>query len=204
MNKNGLLYDSNISKERLEDLRKGDGKNSLTFNELSKGIEKITGVVISDSQLCKYENYKKDVQMNINNLLAISKYYGVSMEYILGLTETKSSDTTDQYISDNFGLSDKSIKRLKSFQKENRVNKSFINLILENDTFWNEFPKIFNKFCEISSKKDTLEFDQDGYAFCKFSLNQFFGSFLDDLYEKHKIKLRKLFEIKKKERKKND
>lgn len=131
-------YDPSILATRIEDLRKDDGVNGLTFKQLSKRIMEKTGVSISAMQLSKYENADLKQRMNINNLLALADYYDVSIDYLIGRSESKSNDTTDQYISSKFGLSDdamKMLERLKIYTGGFRPRNahSLLNPILENN-----------------------------------------------------------------------
>ena len=87
-----LLYDSGLISERITNLRKGNGVNGLTLKQLQKGILEKTGVSITDVQLSKYENSDLKERMNINNALALADYYNVSLDYLIGRSNTKSID----------------------------------------------------------------------------------------------------------------
>ena len=94
--------------ERLKDLRV---ERDLTLEQLAEQ----TG--ISKSALGKYEadDYKDISPFSIAEL---AKFYGVSADYLMGLTETKNHPNTDLH---NLHLSDDMIDVLKSGKLNNRL-----------------------------------------------------------------------------------
>ena len=94
--------------ERLKDLRTERG---LDIAEVAKA----TG--LSSSALSNYENDEgKDISHRA--ILALARFYGVSADYLLGLTETKNhpnADLADLHLSDN------TIKLLRSGKINNRL-----------------------------------------------------------------------------------
>ena len=94
--------------ERLKDLRVEKG---LTLEQLAEQ----TG--ISKSALGKYETEEyKD--MSPFNLATLAKFYGVSTDYLLGLTEQKNHPNAD---INNLNLSDDMIDLLESGKINNRL-----------------------------------------------------------------------------------
>lgn len=94
--------------ERLKDLRSERG---LDIAEVAKA----TG--LSSSALSNYENDEgKDISHRA--ILALAKFYGVSADYLLGLTETKKHPNADL---DDLHLSDDMIGLLKSGRINNRL-----------------------------------------------------------------------------------
>ena len=94
--------------ERLKDLRTERG---LDIAEVAKA----TG--ISSSALSNYENDEgKDISHRA--ILALARFYGVSADYLLGLTETKNHPNADL---DDLHLSDDVIGLLKSGRINNRL-----------------------------------------------------------------------------------
>ena len=74
--------------ERLKDLRV---ERNLILDELAEQ----TG--ISRSSLSHYEN-KEDKDISHTTLIKLAKFYGVTTDYLLGLTDTKNHSGTDQVI----------------------------------------------------------------------------------------------------------
>lgn len=193
-----LLFDKCAFSERLTDLRKGDGINSLTLAELSKGIESKTGVYISAAQLGKYENAEKRERININNLLALEKYYDVSLDFLIGRNTTKSDNKTDKHTAKKFGLSDKSMKLLEAINHGNsafvwedkiehvgnkKVSSKLINLILENDDFRNNFDDLLLDYVNAENKSNATHLSKTrDVDIAKYSLEALFRKLIDDIY----------------------
>lgn len=136
-------YDLNMLSERIDGLRNDVKGKKDTQIQLSKKIEEKTGVSISNTTLGKFENTKDLSGIKLINLIAIANYYEVSLDYLLGKTDSKSVNITDQIISNKLSLSDKSIKNLSWLSKnksydENAFKTKLINFILENDWFLTE------------------------------------------------------------------
>ena len=94
--------------EKLKDLRV---ERHLTLEQLAEE----TG--LSKSALGKYESDDfKDISPF--SIVTLAKYYGVSTDYLLGLTETKNHPTTDLH---DLHLSDDMIDLLKSGKLNNRL-----------------------------------------------------------------------------------
>ena len=103
------------TKERLEDLRK---EKKLTFEQLANCLTN-AGTSITHTSLRNYEIndplhslYDRTRGMSIQNLVALAEFYDVSIDYILGLSDSKKR----QYYSVNkqLGLSDKAIEQIRS------------------------------------------------------------------------------------------
>ena len=111
-----MLYDEArmaLSKERLEDLRK---EKKLSFEQLSKQLAE-RGVNISHTNLKNYEIndpvhplYGRTRSMSIEYLVAFADFYDVSVEYLLGLSNSRKREYHD--ISEQRNLSDGAIEEL--------------------------------------------------------------------------------------------
>lgn len=94
--------------ERLKDLRV---KRGLTLKQLAEQ----TG--LSASALGSYET-DDDKEISPYSVTTLAKFYGVSTDYLLGLTETKNHPNTELH---ELGLSDEMIELLKSGRINNRL-----------------------------------------------------------------------------------
>ena len=93
-----MLYDEArmaLTKERLEDLRK---EKKLSFEQLSKQLAE-RGVNISHTNLKHYEItdpihplYGRTRSMSIEYLTAFADFYDVSVEYLLGLSNSRKKE----------------------------------------------------------------------------------------------------------------
>ena len=164
MKKKELFYDLSKLSERIEDLRKGDGINKVTLDELSKAIENKTGEQISKTTLSNYENNDDMGRMRISNLIALANTYDVSIDYLLGKTNSKKHNYTDQMASNKYSLSDDSLSKLthmtnnKEFNN-NEIKLKFINHIIENDKFLNEIPLLLVKYYKACYNQSTIDND---------------------------------------------
>lgn len=114
--------------ERLKDLRVDRG---LTLEQLAEA----TG--ISRAALGKYEGDEyKDISPF--SIAALAKFYGVSSDYLMGLTETKNHSNTDLH---DLHLSDEMITVLKSGKIDNRLlcelatHKDFQRLMVDMEIY---------------------------------------------------------------------
>lgn len=102
-----------------DDLRKKIGTNinnllalrNMTQKELAKRIG------VTDNTISYFCNGKRTP--NIEQIISISKVMNISADYILGLSETATSDKDLQYICDYTGLSDESVKFLHHCKEHN-------------------------------------------------------------------------------------
>lgn len=206
MKEEKLLYDINTLSERIEDLRKGDGRKKCTLTTLSNNIEKKTGVSISHTQLGKYENPDLIEKPNINYLLAIASYYNVSIDYLLGKTNSKSKNYTDQMTSNKFGISDLAMKKLSYLNNnsnnennENNFKLHLINRIIENEKFITELAENLITFYKANDNKmntnDKLKKDYgvSTLDISRYALNKVFEQFTEEIYKEDSTKFTKHF-----------
>ncbi len=195
-----MKYDTDILAEHLSDLRTQRKKGKLTYVQLSEEIFEKTGISISHSQLNKYERLGNTEAMSVNNLLALAEFYNVSIEYLLGINDSKSTNVTDKHTATKFGLTDKSMDRLKSLKNNNTILLKVVNCILEDDDFWKDFPPLVSDFFDVSERKNNLDFERKELEISKFSLCELFKETLDRVFEKVRPTSKKLFDIPKKRR----
>ena len=80
---------------------------------------------------------------SLENLCKIADFYGVSTDYLLGRTPTKTSDMDKRAMCDYSGLTESALELLHSF-KDNPDYSRIISAILENETFQAILPQIPN------------------------------------------------------------
>ncbi len=105
-----------VMAERLKTLRE---KRGLSHERLSKAIKEKYGIEISSDSLMNYEvsdknhtKFGKNRGMRVQYLHCLSDFYGVSSDYILGISDVKPSDITAQSVIEYIGLSDDTVKTL--------------------------------------------------------------------------------------------
>lgn len=132
-----MLYDEArmaLTKERLEDLRK---EKKLSFEQLSKQLAE-RGVNISHTNLKNYEIndpvhplYGRTRSMSIEYLVAFADFYDVSVEYLLGLSNSRKQEYHN--ISEQLGLCDEAIEELIQC-KENSGSEEDPKMYAQQDT----------------------------------------------------------------------
>lgn len=132
-----MLYDEAkiaLTKERLEDLRK---EKKLSFEQLSKQLAE-RGVNISHTNLKNYEIndsehplYGRTRSMSIEYLVAFADFYDVSVEYLLGLSNSRKREYHN--ISEQLGLCDTAIEALVHC-KENSCREGEPQMYVSKDT----------------------------------------------------------------------
>lgn len=167
--------------KRFYDLRKekrrADGKKK-SFKEMSNEIEELTNnaVSISHTQLAKYYRVSRDeedmehINPSLMNVMALADYFNVSLEYMLGISDTRSYSENRKIGSEIFGLTDNSMTILEDLKKqshifnvscfEDNVFKKFsgsdlINYILDNFVY--DFQDYFNRYFYEVQRLEQLE-----------------------------------------------
>lgn len=85
-------------------------------------------------------------------ICSISKFFGVSADYLLGLSDVQSTDTTVKGVCDFTGLSEKAVKSLNSLNCEEKNCLKIINSILESKEC-KKITDLIYECCEISLLK---------------------------------------------------
>ena len=123
-----------LTKERLEDLRK---EKKLSFEQLSKQLAE-RGVNISHTNLKNYEIndpvhplYGRTRSMSIEYRVAFADFYDVSVEYLLGLSNSRKQEYHN--ISEQLGLCDGAIEELIRC-KEDSISEEDPKIYAQQDT----------------------------------------------------------------------
>ena len=117
---------------RLKQLREERG---LSHQKLSDTIDETLGVSISKDSLMKYEVATehhstpfKNLGMRVEYLTALATFYGVSTDYILGLTDIRSPSIDTQAIIEQTGLTEKNTLLLECLQSQgSNANLDYLN-----------------------------------------------------------------------------
>ena len=107
---------------------------------------------------------------NVDKLLSIAEYFGVSTDYFLGLSDTPTNDKDLQFVCDYLGLTDKAVEMLKHTIHGDLVdeygiirgadNKRRINYLFESQyllalcSYMNNFEKSSSLLLSIYSKEE--------------------------------------------------
>ena len=153
-------YDTNIGGKYNSPLAKGLRKlipDSKTANDLKDYL---------DVSIQAINQYKQGTAYpKTENLIKIAEYFGISVDYLLGFTDTPNRDTTIQAINQVTGLSVNSICKLAEMKLDKR--KAFcdiISLLIENPNA-DYFIAIIAGMISCSyngTENDPIEFSVDG------------------------------------------
>lgn len=110
-NKNPIM-DKDLFKKRLIELRGERSRHSVAKD-----------LFLKDQTLEKYE--KGYTLPNIEKAAEIAQYFGVSTDFLLGLSDVQSFDTDIQAICKYTGLSEKALRNIKGFDRYYDINQIF-------------------------------------------------------------------------------
>ena len=122
---------------RLRKLRKDRG---LSYEKLQAAISEKYGVEISKDSLINYEvsdeNHTKRFKnngMRAEYLRYFSDFYRVSADYLLALSDVKTTDPTARDICEKTGLSENTVTQLMRHDKRDRWAEVIDQLVLHPD-----------------------------------------------------------------------
>lgn len=144
-----MLYDEArmaLTKERLGELRR---EKKLSFEQLSKRLAE-RGVNISHTNLRNYEIdhpahplYGRTKSMSIEYLAAFADFYEVSVEYLLGLSNSRRREYHD--VSEQLGLCDEAIARLAQCKERRGPYAAQDTAVLDDFLTSAEFDEVMEK-----------------------------------------------------------
>ena len=80
--------------QRLKELR---AERNQTLEQVSNGVNQMLGTKISKGQLSRFE--KGENKASIDNAIALSIYFGVSLDYMIGLSDDKTIRRMDRILA---------------------------------------------------------------------------------------------------------
>ena len=198
MEKDNALTCSTVFPDRLSDLINEKQKLGISQNVIAEKLE------VSKSVLSEWASGKK--KPSLKNLCNLSQYFGVSTDYLLGLTDARAVEPDIRAIQEYTGLNDSSLKRLKSISKDRRnIDGSFlefINFLFDNYYFDAIVSALFDYQSAIEASCVRIELSREAYDeitsdIDETSLNSEELENLDDLIDANfNDKLSKLIESK--------
>lgn len=142
------MLQSKVLGQRLIKLRE---TKKMTQVELAKDLG------ITRSSLSLYELGERTINTDV--LYDIAKYFNVSADYLIGLSDTQSLDTDLQAVCKYTGLSEESIKKMKgefdidyeiSMESDSTTLAEVLNCVFCSDVFWD----MIWDWVEIQNKSD--------------------------------------------------
>ena len=108
---NDSKYNNNVFLERA---------SKLIFNSGKTQAELVKALGLSNGTIANLKNKKGQVP-SADTVCALSNYFNVSTDWLLGLTETKSTDKATQELCATLGLNEEAISSLKEQTKINNA-----------------------------------------------------------------------------------
>lgn len=121
--------------------------------------------------------------IDLNTFFEICKYTDVSADYFLGFCDTTRKEPSAETVRQDFGLSDKAMKRLAEIKNstpefKGDISSDIVNAILENDLFWSKL-RDYLPIC-VSCMNEVRAADED-VDIARFGLNRVFNELIDEL-----------------------
>lgn len=151
-------------------------KNTVNLKRLKELIdtktrEEIATAIHCDTSLIT-KHYNGNREITVDYVVKYAKYFNVSADYLLGLTETKSQDTKIKDICEYTGLNEEAVERLHRYIKETnpdifgRLEKikylDFINFLVISEHFLISITEYKNilKQCLKGLEEDVKAFEE--------------------------------------------
>lgn len=157
---------------------------------------------VSESQLTKYIN--GDIEIGLNSLVKLAKYFNCSTDYLIGKTETASTNEDIKTACKVTGLSQKAIKSLTEYLKLDKNILDFLSSFFEDGntylglaliTDYNEkhndlmlnYNKSKEKITNLNNKEKAL------YQLSKFHKESELGYISFEMYSRIRIAINNYF-----------
>ena len=111
-----------------ENLKIARKRKAFTLEQLANEYNKRFGGGLSKGTLSKYENGKQEPMMTV--VINLAELLDVSIDFLTNST----LDNTHKLISDELGLSEKSVEILKALNDDAELSGA-INCLIENNNF---------------------------------------------------------------------
>lgn len=146
----------NITTKRFRELIDNEKYAKIPRAEIAKATDCDT------STITKYYNGQR--QLSVDSIIKFSKYFNVSSDYLLGLTDTpimltSSDDKALRVCCDYMGLSENNVRLLHSYEVGCNMERNFIKFV--NDAITN-FSHIDFNVCNLIYYKEKIEENRIG------------------------------------------
>ena len=173
-------YDSSITRERITNLRNEKG---VTQGRMAKDI----GLKRSD-----IAHYETDRTVPIDKLYKIANYFGTSADYLLGLTELKSTDITYKKIHKVTGLTDNAISVLQNYNNiyKGQVLIPVLNFLIAQE----ELPPDETQYENMTRRAEKQKWDEKEKEKWKNIVNEHYEKALKKWEDKNYIPIISMIE----------
>lgn len=186
-------------------------KNERTFalsQRLQELIEKKQDedITLSQTQQAKqmnipHQNFAKyvnnEAECSISTVCKMARYYGLTTDYLLGLTDIKTSDTKIKDICEYTGLSEEAIRQLELWSKGSGRLTETLNTLLNNSYFCLFLVELMNlsiHSSEVIKNVDIDKFDESEVHkrnqdsdLCRYRISEFISNVMNECFDNRKI-----------------
>lgn len=154
---------------RIKELRIEEG---LSIIKLSDALSKEAGFTIDRQKLGRIENGQ---ELDVGVLKVYCKHFDVSADYILGLSDEKSSDVDILALYKKLGLSGESITKIESMSKEQQKT---VNFLISSSQFTNLINAIYDYRNNHNADEDLKELHIERNDFFKYCCSRILSDIL--------------------------
>ena len=134
---------------------------NLSHVALRNALKEQYGIDISKDTLINYETglnhtkTKKNLGMRVEYLMYFADFFGVSSDYLLGLSDIRTPDLDTQSICKKTGLTEKSLENLQTMIFQNHFGEG-VNALLSSEHATDFFDRM-DECCYVTSMETELE-----------------------------------------------
>ncbi len=173
-----------IRLEYQEELRDKNHKAKFTQDDLEKEFADMGYYYITRTKITKLETGSPGVAINKEILLAYSKFFNVSSDWLLGLSNTQRFSGDIHNASKVTNLSEVAIQKIKSYPVK---SQNIFNLIIENGSIEHIIKSIYTYIPDGFDATNKNITENIGYKFYRFLAIQELQTFLDKVISDKRI-----------------
>ena len=165
-----------IRLEYQEKLKDQNHRLKFTQEDLADEFQKIGYTYINRLTINRIENNSPDAKVTKEILLAYHDFFGVTIDWLLGISESRYEKGDLSLASKAAGISEIAISRLQGFSQ---VEKAILNLLIENGSIHYVIAAVYDYYPNHFDKAEKAISDKVGYKFNRFLSMETLQKFLD-------------------------
>ena len=173
-----------IRLEYQEKLKDQNHKLRFTQEDLADKFQEMGYAYINRLTINRIENNSPDAKVTKEILLAYHDFFGVTTDWLLGISETRYEKGDISLASKAAGISEIAISRLQGFSQ---VEKAILNLLIENGSIHYVIAAVYDYYPNYFDKEEKAISDKVGYKFNRFLSMETLQKFLDFVHSDKKF-----------------
>lgn len=181
--------------ERFGDLITGSiikmhNRKKYTYTKLASELNK-SGFNFTAAQLGKFANVEDSTVPKIDIVAEIARFFNVSIDFLIGSSNSISTDEISKSVNKRFGLSDSAMNNLEKWKKDSMSAFPFaaskiIDEIIKNETFVSKIEIALNNIMKLRNNHLHEQMSEAEYeekiAVNKYLASRAFEVLFDELY----------------------